>query len=75
MTTLENRPNTALLIVDMQVGVVAKAYGRDGVVKNIETLVAKARRQQVPVIWVQHSDKQLIKGSDGGSPSRPCCWR
>ena len=65
MTTLENRPNTALLIVDMQVGVVAKAYGRDAVVKNIETLVAKARRKQIPVIWVQHSDKQLIKGSDG----------
>jgi nicotinamidase-related amidase len=65
MTTLENRPNTALLIVDMQVGVVAKAYGRDAVVKNIETLVAKARGQQGPVIWVQHSDKQLIKGGDG----------
>ena len=65
MTTLENRPNTALLVVDMQVGVVAKAYGRDTVVKNIETLVAKARRKPVPVIWVQHSDKQLIKESDG----------
>ena len=65
MTTLESRPNTALLIVDMQVGVVAKAYGRDAVVKNIETLVAKARGQEVPVIWVQHSDKQLIKGGDG----------
>jgi nicotinamidase-related amidase len=65
MTTLKNRPNTALLIVDMQVDVVAKAYGRDAVVKNIETLVAKARLKQVPVIWVQHSDKQLFKGSDG----------
>jgi nicotinamidase-related amidase len=64
MTTLENRPSTALLIVDMQVGVVAMAYGRNAVVNNIETLVAKARREQVPVIWVRHSDKQLIKGSD-----------
>ena len=26
MTTLENRPNTALLIVDMQVGVVADRF-------------------------------------------------
>ena len=65
MTTLENQPNTALLIVDMQVGVVAKAHGRDAIVKNIETLVAKARRKRVSVIWVQHSDNQLIKGSDG----------
>jgi nicotinamidase-related amidase len=65
MTTLDNRPNSALLIVDMQVGVIANACGRDGVVKNVEALVAKARSEKVSVIWVQHSDKQLIKGSDG----------
>jgi nicotinamidase-related amidase len=64
MTTLENRPNTALLIVDMQVGVVVKASGRDGVVKNVQALVAKARGELVPVIWVQHSGEQLVKGSD-----------
>jgi nicotinamidase-related amidase len=64
MTTLENRPNTALLIVDMQIGVIAVAHGRDAVVKNVETLVAKARRDHVSVIWVQHSDEQLVKGSD-----------
>ena len=28
MTTLENRPNTALLVVDMQTGVVAAAHER-----------------------------------------------
>ena len=64
MTTLQNRPNTALLIIDMQVGVVAKAVGRDAVVRNIASLVEKARLQQVPVIWVRHSDEQLIKGSE-----------
>ena len=65
MTTLQNRPHTALLIIDMQVGVVAKAVGRDAVVRNIASLVEKARLQQVPVIWVRHSDEQLIKGSEG----------
>ena len=65
MTTLENRPNTALLVVDMQAGVIAAAHGRDAVVKNVEGLVAKARREHVSVIWVQHSDEQLAKGSDG----------
>ena len=65
MTTLENRPNTALLVVDMQVGVMAGTHGRDAVVKNVETLVAKARREHVSVIWVQHSDKRLGKGGDG----------
>ena len=65
MTTLQNRPNTALLIIDMQVGVIAKAVGRDAVVRNIASLVEKARSQQVPVFWVRHSDEQLIKGSEG----------
>jgi len=64
MTTLENRPNTALLVVDVQNGVVEGAHGRDVVVANIGRLVEKARREQVPVVWVQHSDEQLVKGDD-----------
>jgi nicotinamidase-related amidase len=64
MTTLSNRLNTALLIIDMQVGVIAMAHGRGAVVRNVATLAAKARREHVPVIWVRHSDEQLIKGSD-----------
>jgi nicotinamidase-related amidase len=64
MTTLENRPNTALLVVDVQQGVVAGAHQRDEVVANIGTLVEKARGEDVPVIWVQHSDDGLAKGSD-----------
>jgi nicotinamidase-related amidase len=64
MTTLENRPNTALLVVDVQNGVVEEAYKRDAVVANIASLVEKARLERVPVIWVQHSDEQLAKQSD-----------
>ena len=64
MTTLKNRPNTALLVVDVQKGVVEKAHERDAVVANVGSLVDKARREQIPVIWVQHSDDQLAKGSD-----------
>ena len=55
MTTLQNRPNTALLVVDVQNGVVGEAYQRDAVVANIGRLVARARQEQVPVVWVQHS--------------------
>jgi nicotinamidase-related amidase len=66
LTTLENRPSTALLVVDVQNGVVAGAHERDVVVANVATLVEKARQEQVPVIWVQHSDAGgLAKGSDG----------
>mgnify|MGYP000939361360 CR=1 FL=1 len=63
MTTLADRPNTALVVIDVQIGVVAGAYDRDRVVGNIATLVAKARAEAVPVVWVQHSDDGLAEGS------------
>lgn len=66
MTTLANRPRTALVVIDVQNGVVAGAHERDAVVANIAALVAKARSEQVPVVWVQHQDEQnLPHGSDG----------
>jgi nicotinamidase-related amidase len=64
MTTFENRPNTALLVVDVQNGVVAGAPARDEVVANVGSLVEKARQEEVPVVWVQHSDAGLVQGSD-----------
>jgi nicotinamidase-related amidase len=64
MTTLENRPNTALLVVDVQNGVVEGAHERDAVVANIAGLVEKARREQVPVVWFQHSDEHIERRSD-----------
>jgi len=64
MTTLKNRPNTALLVVDVQNSVVAQAHERDAVVANVAALVEKARREEIPVVWVQHSDEQLVQGSD-----------
>jgi nicotinamidase-related amidase len=64
MTTFENRPNTALLVVDVQNGVVEGAHERDAVVANVGSLVEKARREQIPVVWVQHYDEELAKGSD-----------
>jgi nicotinamidase-related amidase len=65
MTTLENRPNTALLVVDVQKNVVEGAPERDTVVANVGSLVEKARREQVPVVWVQHTSEELATGSDG----------
>ncbi len=62
MTTLENRPNSALLVVDVQVGVVDGAFQRDVVVANIASLVRKARRDGAPVVWVR--DSGSVPGSD-----------
>ena len=42
MTTLPDRPNTALLVIDVQKGVVADAYDPDKVIANIDTLVSRA---------------------------------
>ena len=65
MSTLEQRPNTALIVIDVQNGVVEGAHERDSVVANVGSLVDKARREQVPVVWVQHSDDDGIeRGSD-----------
>lgn len=64
MSTLENRPNTALLVIDVQNGVVAGAHQRDEIVANVGSLVEKARKEEVPVVWVQHSDEGLERGSD-----------
>jgi nicotinamidase-related amidase len=64
VTTLENRPNTALLVIDVQKGVVEGAHERDAVVANVGSLVERARRERVPVVWVQHSSEELASGSD-----------
>jgi nicotinamidase-related amidase len=64
MTTLPDRPNTALVVIDVQNGVVNGADQRDAVVTNIAALVERARGADIPVVWVQHADEELIRGSD-----------
>ena len=64
MTTLANRPNSALVVIDVQQGVVADAYDRDTVVGNISTLVDRARAEGAAVVWVQHSSNDLPRNSD-----------
>jgi nicotinamidase-related amidase len=64
MTTLENRPNTALLVIDVQNGVVTGNHERDAVVANVGSLVEKARQDEIPVVWVQHNDEGLVEGNE-----------
>jgi nicotinamidase-related amidase len=64
MTTLSNRPATALVVIDVQQGVVGEAHRREEVVANIGTLVETARGAGAPIVWVQHSDEELKRGSD-----------
>ena len=65
MTTIPNRPSTALLVIDVQNGAVAGAPRRDEVIANVAALVDRARTEDVPVVWVQHNDDEnLVRGSD-----------
>jgi nicotinamidase-related amidase len=64
MSTLSDRPNTALMVIDVQKGVVTGTHERDVVVANISSLVDQAREEGVPIVWVQHSSEQMPKGSD-----------
>ncbi len=65
MTTLPDRPNTALLIIDVQRDVVAEAHDRDAVIANINSVLNDARTSGTPVIWVQHNDEGLPQGTEG----------
>ena len=64
MTTLADRPNAALIVIDVQNGVMDGAYNRDSVIANINTLLDKARAEDVPVLWVQHADDDLPRDSE-----------
>ena len=50
----------ALVVVDVQVGVVDGAWEADRVVGNVARAVERAREAGVPVVWVQHQDEELV---------------
>ncbi|MGC0152270.1 cysteine hydrolase family protein [Chromobacterium vaccinii] len=58
----------ALLIIDVQVDVVEgkqRAARLDAVLDNLNLAIAKARQRGMPVIFVQHEEDDLPRGSDG----------
>ena len=66
MTIPTDRPGTALLIVDVQVGVMEPSIRCDEVVANISTLVDRAG-VSTPVVWVMHGDDESNKALRPGS--------
>ncbi|OBU87691.1 cysteine hydrolase family protein [Chromobacterium subtsugae] len=59
--------DTALLIIDVQVGVVEgelRAARLDSVLDKLNLAIAKARQRGMPVIFVQHEEDDLPRGSD-----------
>ena len=63
MATIREGYKAVLLVVDVQAGVMRNLWDAQRIIKNIGVVVEKARTQGVPVIWVQHSDDELVDGS------------
>jgi nicotinamidase-related amidase len=53
--------NTALVVIDAQIGVIGEAYQHDEVLANINLLLDRARKSGTSIIYVQHD------GPKGGS--------
>lgn len=65
MSTLEQRQGSALAVIDLQNDVVAKAHAREAVLATVVGLIERARRESVPVIWIQHHDDDVLRGKPG----------
>ncbi|HSQ26866.1 MAG TPA: isochorismatase family protein [Anaerolineales bacterium] len=65
MATIREGSRAILLVVDVQVEVMRNAWEADRVIHNISLMIEKARRNRIPVIWVQHSDEELEVGTPG----------
>jgi nicotinamidase-related amidase len=63
MATVREGNKGVLLVVDVQVGVMSESWDSARVIENVARAVERARAQNVPVIWVQHADEELVYGS------------
>lgn len=63
MATVREGNKGILLVVDMQVGVMKESWDASRIIKNVSRAVERARTRGVPVMWVQHSDRDLVYGS------------
>lgn len=63
MATVRAGNKAVLLVVDVQVGVMSESWDAPRIIENVARAVERARAQGAPVLWVQHSDKDLAYGS------------
>lgn len=64
MATVRSNDKTALMVVDVQVGVMQECENAAQTIANVARTVERARAAQVPVIWVQHESDELKRDSD-----------
>lgn len=62
MAIVRGGNRAVLMVVDVQVGVMSEAWDALRIIKNVARAVERARAEGIPVIWVQHSDDELVFG-------------
>ncbi len=68
MATVREGHKAALLVVDVQVGVMKEAWEAERVIGAVARTVQAARAEGVPVVWVQHAD-------DDDLPTGSLAWQ
>ncbi|MBK7976274.1 MAG: isochorismatase family protein [Deltaproteobacteria bacterium] len=63
MATIRDGNKAALVVVDVQVGVMAEGWDAPRVIGNVARAVERARAAGTPVVWVQHNDDELPRES------------
>lgn len=63
MSTVRQGNQSALVVVDVQVGVMANSWDAPRVIANVARTVERARKGGAPVIWVQHESDELPRNS------------
>lgn len=63
MATVREGNTGVLLVVDVQVGVMRSVWDAERITQNVARVVARARGAGVPVMWIQHADTELVRGS------------
>lgn len=64
MAKTGDKDKAALLVIDVQKGVMADCWEADRVIENVSKLVEYARQSEVPVVWIQHEAEDLPRDSE-----------
>jgi nicotinamidase-related amidase len=71
MSTLNRTGATALVVIDLQSGVVAQCVDSDAVLERTAALVEGARAAGAPIVFVQHEEPGMERGDDGWRLATP----
>lgn len=60
--------DTALIVVDVQAGIVnERTYRKDAFIASVQTLLEAARKKGVPVVYIRHNDGPATRFAPGNA--------